>query len=55
LCIVNYRYFKGSYRGANRFFFNHAEQGGDDTDGGMEEEDLFADLPAQFLEIISQQ
>ena len=46
LCIVNSGYFKVHTKGPSNFF-GHAEQGGNSADGGVEEEDLFADLPVQ--------
>jgi hypothetical protein len=52
LFIVNSRYFKVHTEGPSDLFFDRAKQGGDGADGGAEEEDLFADLPAQVSEII---
>ena len=49
--IVNSRYFKVQTEGPSDFFFDRVE-GGSDRDGGTEEEDLFADLPAQVSDII---
>jgi hypothetical protein len=51
LFIVNSRYFKVQTEGPSDFFFDRVE-GGSDRDGGTEEEDLFADLPAQVSDII---
>ena len=50
--IVNSRYFKVHTEGPSDFFFDRAEQGGDGVEAGAEDEDLFADLPAQVSEII---